>query len=255
MGFLWCLVLGDCLCPSLWLLFFSVPYLVEEFKITSSLLEPLVAWGTLVACAMARRIQLWTKVPPPHRDADRQAQWDWVIQKTSLSVAVLLQTWEGPWEIQGSWPKSVMWVLAVINSSLVCFKIHIGASISVWSHVGADLSPCRHDGCALLPDWACSSYRLCNIRVQISFALFSFRKKTICFVYPCKCQKCKILKSLPKKLHSFKKRTTEIVLLSYCLMNLLSPCFSARKWVLPCLKQGEFFPFICCSISSYQSSS
>lgn len=76
------------------------------------------------------------------------------------------------------------------------------------------------------PDWTCSSYRLCSIRVQISFALLSFRKKAICFVYPCKCQKCEILKSLPEKLLSLKKRATEIlILLSYCLMNLLSSGF------------------------------
>lgn len=111
------------------------------------------------------------------------------------------------------------------------------------------------DVCSL-PDWTRSSYRLCSIRVQISFASFSFRKKGVCFVYHCKCQEHKILKTLSKKLISFKKVAIEIViLLSYCLMNLLSPVFNAQKWVLTCLKQGEFFPFIYCSISSYQSCS
>lgn len=113
--------------------------------------------------------------------------------------------------------------------------------------------------------WMCSPFQTGHApltgfaALECRFPLLSFpylvlANKVICFVYPYKCQKCKILKSLPKNLLSFKKRAIEIViLLSYCLMNLLTPPFSAQKWVLSCLKQGEFFAFICCSISSYQS--
>lgn len=66
----------------------------------------------------------------------------------------------------------------------------------------------------------------------------------------------RIFKSLSKKLISFKKRAIQIVIiLFFCLTNLLSPAFSAQKWVLTCLREGEFFPFMCCSISSYQGRS
>lgn len=110
--------------------------------------------------------------------------------------------------------------------------------------------------------WMCSPFQIgcapltgfAALECRFPLPYLVLAKKMICFVYPCKCQKCKILKSLPKKLLSFKKRAIEIViLLSYSLMNLLSPPFSAQKWVLPGLKQRESFPFIYCSISSYQS--
>lgn len=37
----------------------------------------------------------------------------------------------------------------VFSNCLVIFKIHIQASVLVFSHAGADLPPSRHDGCAL----------------------------------------------------------------------------------------------------------
>lgn len=234
-------------------LFLSVPYLVGKFKITVSLLVPLVAWCDSGGSCHGQRNAALTEVPPPHRDADRHGGT--ASAKTPLSVAVLLQTWEMPYLTsraldQGLGCECSLWSAVAWSASKSTFERPSRSGLMwVLTSLPADTMDVLS-----LPDWTCSSYRLCSIRVQISFALFSFRKKAFCFVYPCKCQKCKILKSLPKKLLSFKKRAIYIViLLSYCLMNLLAPRFSARKWVLSFLKQGEFFPFIKCSISSYQS--
>lgn len=151
---------------------------------------------------------------------------------------------------QDLWCECSLWSAAAWSASKSTFE-RLSQSGLTWMLISL---PADTMDVLSLPDWTCSSYSLCSIRVQISFALFSFRKKAICFVYPCKCQK--YIKSLPKKLLSFKKRAIKIViLLSYCPMNVLSPRSSAQKWVLPCLKQGEFFPFICYSISSYQNHS
>lgn len=79
----------------------------------------------------------------------RQARWDWVSQNSSQSCSALANMRNALPNIQGSWPRSGVWVLPTVSSGLVCFKIHVWASVSVWSHVGADLPPHRHDGCAL----------------------------------------------------------------------------------------------------------
>lgn len=192
--------------------FLSVPCLVGKFKTTVSLLEPLVACCDTDGSCHGQRNAALTEVPPPHRDADRHGGTG--SAKTPLSLAVLLQTWEMPYRTSRA-----------LDQGLGC-ECSLRSAVA-WSASKSTFErPSRSDltwvltslptdtmDVLSLPDWMCSSYRLCSIRVQISFALFSFRKKVICFVYPCKCQKCKILKSLPRKLLSFKKRAVEIVII------------------------------------------
>lgn len=196
---------------------------------------------------MARGIQLWTN--PTGMQTDRHSGTGSATKLLSVLQCSCKHEKSRALD-QGLWCECSLWSTAAWSASKSTFECPSGSGLtSVLTSLPADTMDVLS-----FPDWTCSSYRLCSIRVQISFALFSLAKNLICFVYPCKCQKCKILKSLPKKLLSFKKRAIEIIiLLSYGLMNLLSPPFSAQKWVLPGLKQREFFPFICCSISSYQS--
>lgn len=127
------------------------------------------------------------------RDVDGQAGWEWVSHKTLLCLVMLLQEWEMHYLTSRALYQGLRCeCLLAFSDCLVFFKIHVRASVSVSSRTGADLPPGRHDGCALPSRLERSSYRLCSIRVQISFALFSFWKNEGCFVYPCKCQKHKI---------------------------------------------------------------
>lgn len=216
--------------------FLSMPYLVGEFKITASLLEPswIVPWPE--GCSSGQKC---------HHDTGMQTDRHSGAGSATKLLSVLQYSCkhEKCYEIsraldQGLWCECLLWSTAAWSASESTFEC------PSWSGCTWALTSLPADRMDVLsfPDWTCSSYRLCSLRVQISFALFSFWKKAICFVYSRKSQKCKILKSLPRKLLSFKKRAIEIViLLSYCLMNLLSPRFSAQKWVLPCLKQENFF--------------
>lgn len=209
--------------------------------------------GTPVSLPMCRGMWPWIKVPP--QGCGQTGRVGTGQSQTSQSCSAPAKMRNASSNVQGSLPRSATWVLAHVQR-LPGHLRNPHSSICLGPCAGADLPPADTVDVHSLPDWTHSSYRLCSIREQISFALFSLRKKGVCFVCPCKCQKHKILKTLSKKLISLLKRAIEkVILLSYCLMNLLSPVFSAQKWVLTCLRQGEVFPFVYCSISSYQSHS
>lgn len=128
-------------------LFLSVPYLVGKFKITVSLLVPLVAWCDWWVMPWPEECSFDRSATTPQ--GCRQARWDCVSQNSSQCCSALANMRNALPNIQGSWSRSGVWVLSMVSSGLVCFKIPVWASVSVWSHVGADLPPCRHDGCAL----------------------------------------------------------------------------------------------------------
>lgn len=146
--------------------------------------------GTLVDCAMARGMQLRTKVPPPHRDIQMDRHSGTGSATKLLSVLQYSCKHEKCHEIsraldQGVWCECLLWSTAAWSASESTFEC------PSWSGLTWTLTSLPADRMDVLssPDWMCCSYRLCSIRVQISFALFSFRKKAICFVYPCKSQK------------------------------------------------------------------
>lgn len=191
--------------------------------------------------------------------ASGQAGWEQVGHKTPLSLAMLLQIWENALSnVQGSLARSAAWVLTGLQQLPGLLQN------SRWSIRPGLLSrgcwpvsrPMRWMGAPFQTGRTpLTGFAVLECRFPLPYLVLE-KKKRVCFVYPWKCQKPKILKTLSKTLISFKKRAIEIViLLSYCLTNLLSPVFSAQKWGLTRLKQGEFFPFIYCSVSSYQSRS
>lgn len=249
MGSLWRLITGDCPHSSPWLL--SVPYLVGEPKITTSFLEPpheddvtlvghwqVVPW--LEGCGPGPKCHC--------RDVDGQAGWELVGHKTQSCNAP--QKWEMHYLTSRAPYQGLLTSIQQVPGLLQ-------ASVSVFS--------LRCWPASQQTRWMCAPFQIGRAPLR-GFAILEYRfplpylvlgkKKGFVLSILASARNRKISKTPSKKLISFKKRAIEIVILpSYCLMNLLSPVFSAQKWGLTCLKQGGFLPFICCSISSYQSRS
>lgn len=169
MEFLWCLVVGDCPCSSLWLLSFcALPRC--GIQNPTSLLEPLVPWWTLVGCAMARGMQLWTN--PTGMQTDRHSGTGSATKLLSVLQCSCKHEKSRALD-QGLWRECSLWSTAAWSASKSTSECPSGSGLtSALTSLPADTMDVLS-----IPDWTCSSYRLCSIRVQISFALFSFSKK------------------------------------------------------------------------------
>lgn len=160
--------------------FLSMLYLVGEFKITTNLLEPLVAWWDPGGSCHGQKDAAWTKVPPPHRDTDRHsgtgsARKRLSVLQCSCKHEKCLEKSRAP--DQGLWCECSLWWTAAWSASKSTFECPPRSGLTwLLTSLPADTMDVLS-----FPDWMCSSYRLCSIRVQISFALFSFSKKSNLF--------------------------------------------------------------------------
>lgn len=182
-------VMADCRWPSSSL---SLPLLPHRRVQNHSC--PLGATQWTRCCLVGKRwvlLHRWGYSPGPKchcSDANGQAGQEWVFQPSSVSCIPLARMRNASFSLIFT---KVCGVGAHWHSAAAC-----SPSKPVLEHppgfvLGQVLPRCPADTMDVRshPDWMLSSYSLCSIRVQISFALFSFGKKGVCFVYPCKCQK------------------------------------------------------------------